>query len=36
VIVNRDATGLDETADLVLRGSIGVVLEGIDRSLSTE
>lgn len=33
VIVNRDATGLDETADLVLRGSIGSVLGGIDRFL---
>jgi len=33
VIVNRDATDLDETADLVLRGSIGSVLEGVDRSL---
>ena len=31
VIVNRDPTGLDGQADLVLRGSIGSVLEGVDR-----
>jgi len=34
VIVNRDPTGLDGHADLVLRDSIGAVLEGIDRSLT--
>ncbi len=34
VIVNRDPTGLDDQADLILRDSIGEVLCAVDRALS--
>jgi NAD-dependent deacetylase len=34
VIVNRDRTPLDPLADLVLRGSIGEVLAGVDAALA--
>jgi len=35
VIINRDATPLDAMADIVVRGSIGETLGGIDRALRT-
>jgi len=36
VILNRDPTGQDDSADLVLHDSIGRVLEGIDRLLGPQ